>query len=768
MKYLVIAESPAKKQKISGYLNTIPGHTFIVDASFGHIRYFKDGLKSIDIDNNFKATYDVISSKKKVVKNLKDIAKTVDEVVIATDQDREGEAIGYHLVKVLNLDITKTKRICFNEITKSAIITAFNNPGIIDMDMFNAQQARSVLDLLIGYNISPLLWKAIQPKLSAGRCQSPALRLVCEREEDINDFQSNSSYEIQAKFNIILKDKSDKDITSTYYKDIKSKDTTKDEISRLYPLDYKFVNSDFRTSTSNPPPPYITSTIQQDASSRFNLSPASTMSVLQRLYEGGKITYMRTDSIAISNDFTKICNDYIDQHYPGEFTSRTYKSKVANAQEAHECIRPVSLEITEDDISDDLGRKVYDMIWKRTLSIFMPSFKEDIHSFSFTNKDDKFSFALKKNNTSGYKKLYYDSFPDDSSLINNMTFDNIYNPIDIIGTEKHTKPKSRFTEASLVKELEKMGIGRPSTFSSIVNTILKRDYVTKQTKDKVEKISLNKLTISEDSNGIIEEKFESKAPSQNGKLFPSNLGKIVNKFMITHFDKVNSYSFTSDVNDKLDEISNGNKVWYDVVSEVYNSFIEKVKTLGSDSNIEITKKTIYKEELLFEKDTDKYYGYRDKYGVCVIKVDNEGGRKKVRVSNDLTINDIDASNIDEYFKYPIEKGIYNGESVTINKGPYGLYSKIDGKNISIEDPDVSLEDIIKLLKKKDSKIIKEWKSIKILNGPYGPYIQKGKKRVSVPEGKDAEKLTAKECETIIKEFKPKKYKKFGKFKKKNT
>jgi len=768
MKYLVIAESPAKKQKISGYLNTIPGHTFIVDASFGHIRYFKNGLKSIDIDDNFKATYDIISSKRKVVKNLKDIAKNVDEVVIATDQDREGEAIGYHLIKVLNLDISKTKRICFNEITKNAIISAFNNPGLIDMDMFNAQQARSVLDLLIGYNISPLLWKAIQPKLSAGRCQSPALRLVCERETDINDFQSNSSYEIQAKFNIILKDKSYKELSTTYYKDIKSKSTTKKELSRLYPLKYEFSNNNFRTSTSNPPPPYITSTIQQDASSRFNLSPSTTMSVLQKLYEGGKITYMRTDSIVISNDFTKLCNDYIDEHYPGEFTSRTYKSKVANAQEAHECIRPVSLLVTGDDIGDDLGRKVYDMIWKRTLSVFMPSFKEDIHSFSFVNNDDKFEFSLKKNNTFGYKKLYHDDFPDDSVLISNLKFGDKYKPLNIIATEKHTKPKSRFTEASLVKELEKMGIGRPSTFSSIVNTVLKREYVTKQTRDKVEKISLNKLTILGDSDSIIEEIFDSKAPSQNGKLFPSNLGKIVNEFLIKHFDKINSYSFTSDINDKLDEISNGNKVWYDVVSEVYNSFIEKVKTLGSDGNIEITKKTVYKEELLFEKDDNKFFGYRDKYGVCVVRVDTEGNRKKVRVSNELTLNDIDETNVDEYFKYPIDKGVYNNEPVTINKGPYGLYSKIDGKNISIEDSDISLDDIIKLLKKKDSKIIKEWKSIKILNGPYGPYIQKGKKRVSVPDGKEPEKLTAKECETIIKEFKPKAYKKFGKFKKKNT
>ena len=331
------------KSKIEKFLNSAPGHSFIVDASFGHIRYFKNGLKSIDIDNNFSPTYGIISSKSKVVKNLKELSKKVDEVIIATDQDREGEAIGYHLIKVLNLDVENTKRICFNEITKTALVNAFNSPTIINMDMFNAQQARSVLDLLIGYNISPLLWKAIQPKLSAGRCQSPALRLVCERESEIKDFKSNSSYELQAKFSISLNDQSKKSIQATYDSDIQSKHKVMSELARLYPLEYELLHLSTKTSSSNPSPPYITSTIQQDASSRFNLSPASTMSVLQKLYEGGKITYMRTDSTAISDDFKNLCNNYISDKYPGEFTSRTFKSKVANAQEAHECIRPFYL-----------------------------------------------------------------------------------------------------------------------------------------------------------------------------------------------------------------------------------------------------------------------------------------------------------------------------------------------------------------------------------------------------------------------------------------
>ena len=766
MKYLVIAESPAKKSKIEKFLNSIPGHSFIVDASFGHIRYFKNGLKSIDIDNNFSPTYGIISSKSKVVKNLKELSKKVDEVIIATDQDREGEAIGYHLIKVLNLDVENTKRICFNEITKTALVNAFNSPTIINMDMFNAQQARSVLDLLIGYNISPLLWKAIQPKLSAGRCQSPALRLVCERESEIKDFKSNSSYELQAKFSISLNDQSKKSIQATYESDIQSKDKVMSELARLYPLEYELLHLSTKTSSSNPSPPYITSTIQQDASSRFNLSPASTMSVLQKLYEGGKITYMRTDSTAISDDFKNLCNNYISDKYPGEFTSRTFKSKVANAQEAHECIRPVLLDITSDDIGDELGKKLYDMIWKRTVACFMPTYKEDIYTYSFVNGGDKFSFSLKKNNTFGYKKIYTSEFPDDEELINNIKTGDKYCPNNIVATEKHTKPKARFTEASLVKELEKLGIGRPSTFSNIVQTVLKREYVTKQNKDKDEPIKMSKFTISGKSK-IKEEEFDSKAPSQRGKLFPTNLGKIVNEFLIKHFDKIDSYSFTSEINDKLDDISNGEIEWYNVVDNVYKSFIEKVKTLGKDSNIELTKKTVYKEEFLFEIGEFKYYAYKDKYGVCVIRKDKNDKKLKVRIAKDLTIKDVTQENIEEYFAYPKEIGEYKGEKVIIKKGPYGLYSKINGKNISIPNDKITLQEVIELMEKKNGKTIKEWKNIKILNGPYGPYIQKGNKRAPVPKDKDPSKMTAKECDEIIKNYKPGGYK-FKKKYKKNT
>lgn len=764
MKYLVIAESPAKKDKISKFLNSINGHSFIVDASFGHIRYFKNGLKSIDLQNNYNPTYGIISSKSKVVKNLRELAKKVDEVIIATDQDREGEAIGYHLAKVLNLNVEDTKRICFNEITKTAIVSAFNSPTTINMDMFNAQQARSVLDLLIGYNISPLLWKTIQPKLSAGRCQSPALRLVCERENEINDFKSNSSFELQSDFNVIMKDNSTKTIISTYKNDIQSKDTVKTELKRLYVLDYILSHNGTKTSSSNPPPPYITSTIQQDASNRFNLSPASTMSVLQKLYEGGKITYMRTDSIAVSDEFKIQCSNYISEHYPGEYTPRSYKSKVANAQEAHECIRPVSLSITIDDISDDLGRKLYDMIWKRTLASFMPAYKEDIYTYNFVNGDDIFSFNLKKNNTFGYKKLYTSEFPDDSDLIDAIKTGDSYKSNKMIATEKHTKPKSRFTEASLVKELEKMGIGRPSTFSSIVQTVLKRNYVTKQTKDCNETIKLAKITI--DKNNMKEEDFNSKSPSQKGKLFATNLGKLVNDFLVKHFEKIDSYSFTSEINDKLDDISNGTIEWYEVVDSVYKSFINKVKTLGSDSNIVITKKLVYKEEHLFDIGEYKYYAYKDKYSVCVLRK-NGDDVKKVRISSDLSIKDVKKETVEEHFKFPKEIGEYKGEKVFINKGPYGLYSKINGKNVSIENENLNLEDIISLLEKKNSNVIKEWKSIKILNGPYGPYIKKGAKNVPVPKDKEPTKLTAKECEEIVKKYKPKSnYKK--KYGKKNT
>ena len=779
MKYLIIVESPAKTSKILGFLKSIKGHQFIVDASFGHIRYFKDGLKSIDISNNFNPTYGNIKNKLKVISKLKKLTKQVDEVIIATDRDREGEAIGYHLIKVLKLNCDNTKRICFNEITKNAIIDAFNNPLTLNMNMFYAQQARSILDLLIGFKISPLLWVNIQPKLSAGRCQSPALKLVYERNKLISDFVSNKSFEVTGSFILPLKDNNYLDKICQFSKEIKELGKTKTKIGNLIKYTYRLSLHKIKNTTNNPAAPYITSTIQQDASIKFGMSPKSTMNNLQKLYEGGKITYMRTDSIIISKEFTKTCKDYINTNYKGKYTTRKYKSKSVNAQEAHECIRPVNIAIKASDIGDSYQRKLYDIIWKRTLSCFMPMYKEDIYNYRLTaqkyqkkkdknsNKDiiesdkyDYFTFSLKKTIDIGYKRLYFNIIEDDVDIIDKLEIskskDINLKPIKVIATEKNSKPKGRFTEASLVKELEKLGIGRPSTFSNIVNTLLTRQYVIKETKDTRKDIILQRFTIEQEGE-LEEDGYKSKSPSEKGKLFITEIGKMVNEYMTINFENINSYSFTCEINNKLDQISNGNIKWYSVVDQVYKSFIEKVKELSTKENIIKTKECIInKKKLVGEKDEFKYYAYRDKYGVTILKQKEDEIIKKFRVDKDLHLKDINMSIIEAYCKYPINKGTYKNKEVLLKKGPYGLYCEINDVKIKVENDDILLENIIKLLETKNSNIIKEWKGIKILKGPYGPYIRKGNKNVPVPTDKDPTKLKRTECEEIIKKYKPKK------------
>ena len=771
MKYLIIVESPAKTKKISGFLSSIKEHQFVVDASYGHIRYFKDGLKSIDISDNFNPTYGNIKNKQQVITRLKKMAKQVDEVIIATDRDREGEAIGYHLIKVLKLSCKKTKRICFNEITKDAIIAAFRSPLKLNMAMFYAQQARSILDLLIGFKISPLLWVNIQPKLSAGRCQSPALKLVYDRNILINDFVSNKSFEVTGEFDIPLKNGKSMNTICNYSKGITDPGATKLKITNLSKYLYCLSLDKIKNTKSNPPAPYITSTIQQDASSKFGMSPKTTMQSLQKLYEGGKITYMRTDSVCISKEFTETCKEYINRKYKNTYVVRTYTSKSKNSQEAHECIRPANIEITGDDIGDSYQRKLYDIIWKRTLASMMSAYKEDIYRYklkavdsstdktvSKPGKEDYFTFTLKKTIDSGYKILYFPKIEDDKSSIECIEISKGQElpPKKIIATEKNTKSKGRYTEASLIKELEKLGIGRPSTFSNIVNTLLQRQYVVKETKDTRVDLFLQRFTIKKDTD-LVEDKYPTKSAGEKGKLFITSIGKMVNEYMDINFDNINSYSFTSKINDKLDDISNGTIEWHTVVQEVYNSFIGKVEKLSSKEGIAKTKESIINQKTHIGDNGElSYYAYRDKYGVTVLEEKDSEIIKKFRVDKDLQIKDITMELIEQYSKFPINKGLYKDIEVLLKKGPYGLYCEIAGKKIKVESEDIVLEDIIKLLDTKNSNVIKEWKGLKILKGPYGVYIKKGAKNVPVPKSIDPATLKKKDCEEIIKSYKPKK------------
>ena len=754
VKYLVIVESPAKIKKIQAILDTVPGHSFMVEASYGHIRYFKNGLKSIDIENNFKPTYSITADKIKVVKKLQKVSKLVDEIIIATDNDREGEAIGYHLIKVLKKSVSTTKRIYFNEITKPAILEAFHNPQTLNMNEFNAQQARSVLDLLIGFKISPLLWKHIKVKLSAGRCQTPALRLVYEREGLIQNFIPKGSYEVLGYFKFKTLD-----LETKYFKNLKNEQIAKINLERLIDLDYTLQLASKKSSENRPPAPFITSTIQQEASNKFNISPKNTMSILQKLYEGGKITYMRTDSPIISKEFVKLCKDFVNSNYGNKFVERTYKAKTKDAQEAHECIRPVLLTITPDDIGDSFARKLYSLIWKRTIACFLPNYIEEHSIFRlYPNDTEYFETTKKIVLQKGFKVLYSDNLPDDSddiALLNSLgkTTTNITN---IVAKEKYTKPKALYTEASLVKDLEGRGIGRPSTFSNIVNTLLTRKYVVKESRD-MPSIKLKEFSIKPGCVLIENEKIQKQGKSKN-KLYITQLGKNVMNYLCEHFDaNLCSYTFTSDINNELDKIADNSETWYDVVKFVYDIFIEKVK---EQSKITKVKQDVNKILVATDSESDyTYYYYTDNYGTVFLREQGDESEKR-RVKENIPTTDINMKIIKEYFAFPIKKGKYLDDEVLIKKGPYGIYCEIGKIRFSVENSDISLEKIIEKLKEKNKKIIKEWKDISILNGPYGPYIRYGKKNVSIGGDVDPKNLNRKQCLEIVKTYKPKpKYKK---------
>ena len=668
MKYLVIVESPAKKNKIQQFLNTIKGHSFIVEASFGHIRYFANGLKSIDTKNDFIPTYSVTKDKSKVVKNLKQLKKKVDDVVIATDLDREGEAIGFHIADVLNLSLNDTKRICFNEITKNAVVNAFKNSRNLDHNLFHAQQTRSILDLLIGFEISPLLWSSIQPKLSAGRCQTPALRLIHEREKKIEDFKSNKSFQLTGIFNIYQK------IEANYTKELLDKNKVKSLIQKLIDHQFKLVNITDKISKQNPPAPYITSTIQQDASSKFSMSPSLTMSVLQKLYEKGKITYMRTDSTAISDNFMEKIIEFLDINYAGYFKKRQFKSKVSNAQEAHECIRPVSL----DDLPEDYPNneiKLFNMIRQRVIASQMRHYSEKNFTYtleSIQSKVHKFTFTLTKVIDEGFKVIYNSQTESNDNLIKKIKVGQIYEPLQLIATEKNTKPIARYTEASLIKELENKGIGRPSTFASIVGKLFERKYAIKKSNHNYKDIILDIISIKSGDTSVKEEQKQTKSISEKNKIFITDIGKLVNEYLETHFNDICQYNFTAKMESDLDKIADNKVNWVKVTRDVYDTFHPTVIKLKGDTELKKSYKD-KKTNLLGKYKGKNVYTYVGRFGPCIQYGEKDNNPKYVSINIDEfeDISAITLKQATELLKFPKELGTYNNSIVNLNKGPYG-------------------------------------------------------------------------------------------------
>lgn len=752
---LVIVESPAKAKTIEGFL----GKDFKVKSSFGHVRDLAKKELSVDVDNGFEPKYKVLPDKKDVIKELKKLAEEAEIVWLATDEDREGEAISWHLFETLKLEESKTKRIVFNEITKNAILRAIENPREINRKLVDAQQARRVLDRLVGFELSPVLWKKVKPSLSAGRVQSVAVRLIVEREREIENFSATSFFKTVATF---LNDQNE-----SFQAEYDQKLSTSDEVEALL---NKCVNAQFKVdsletkpSKRTPAAPFTTSTLQQEASRKLGFSVSRTMVVAQQLYEAGKITYMRTDSVNLSDDALKSASEQITRVYGAEYSEqRKFSTKSKGAQEAHEAIRPTNLEHSEVEASVD-GEKLYKLIWKRTIASQMSDaqLEKTTAKISGSTLENHFTARGEMIKFDGFLKVYKESTDsegdeDQKSMLPKLTKDLSLNNEQIESVQRFTKHPPRYTEASLVKKLEENGIGRPSTYAPTISTIQKRGYVVKENRDG-EQRAYEVLTLK---NGDIkkEEKTEITG-AEKSKLFPTDIGMVVNDYLVENFKKVLDYNFTAKVEKEFDEIAEGGMGWKDMISNFYEPFHETVEDAVENSE------SAKGERLLGvdPKTGQNVYVKIGKYGPIVQlgETDQEEKPKFASLHGDLSISNITLEQALSLLSLPLEIGEYKGEQILASIGRYGPYVKWKGKFYSLgKEADITkteLNEAIKIIEQKEeearNRVINEFNTVDppilILNGKYGPYINQGKKNYRIPKDKEPKALTLEECQEII-------------------
>lgn len=774
-KNLVIVESPAKAKTIEGFL----GSDYLVKSSFGHVRDLSKATLSIDIDQRFMPKYEIPADKKKVIDELKKEARKAEVVWLASDEDREGEAIAWHLAEALALDPAKTKRIVFHEITKTAITDAIKNPRQIDQHLVNAQQARRVLDRLVGYELSPLLWKKVKPALSAGRVQSVAVRLIVERENEIREFLSNSYFKIVALFD---EEKGGKNYTLKA--EIPSKIQTAEEAAAILEkaIDATFTIDDIKTvpGRKSPSPPFTTSTLQQEASRKLGFSVAKTMMIAQQLYEGGKITYMRTDSVNLSGLALNMAKEEITRAFGENYVkTRNYTTKSKGAQEAHEAIRPTYLNSPEIKGTAD-QRKLYDLIWKRTIASQMSDAQLEKTSVTIngTGIREKFMANGEVLTFDGFLKVYLESSDDEDDEIQKgvlppLTVGQSLQYRDIVATEKYTQHPPRYTEASLVKKLEELGIGRPSTYAPIISTIQKRQYVVLETREGVKR---DYRVLSVKNKKIQHEVKQEITGYEKSKLFPTDIGSLVNSFLVQHFLNVLDYNFTASVEKKFDEVAQGELVWHDMIREFYGPFHAQV------TNTQETSKKVSGERLLgVDPASGKNVFVKIGRFGPMVQIGETDSEEKPRFAGLLKNQSIDTISLEEalaLFSFPRLLGTYEGKDVLVSVGRFGPYVKYGSAFFSLKKTDnpldVSLERAIEVMNEKilaeKNKLIREFTEnpdVKVLNGRWGPYIAIAKVNYKIPRGTEPASLTLEDCLRIAREAdqaddKPKKAKRKSK------
>lgn len=742
---LVIVESPAKAKTIEKYL----GKDFVVKSSFGHIRDLpKKGL-SIDKERNFEPTYEISTDKKKVVAELRKAAKAADTVWLASDEDREGEAIAWHLCYALKLDPKKTKRIVFHEITKPAILAAIEHPRTVDAHLVDAQQARRVLDRLVGYELSPVLWKKVTAGLSAGRVQSVAVRLIVERERQIKDFKPEVSYKVSG---IFLAGKAE--LKAELVTKLPDSQTAQDFLKDCISASFRVSDITLKPGSRNPSAPFTTSSLQQEAARRLGFSVKQTMTLAQRLYENGHITYMRTDSTNLASQALNAAQQYITTTYGAKYHQlRQYKTKSAGAQEAHEAIRPTDFS-QQAAGSDTQQKKLYDLIWRRSLASQMAPAQLDKTEVEISRSPKSAKFIAKGEilTFDGFLKVYGGG--KDDILLPAVSKDQQL-PLQIMtATQTFSKPAARYSEASLVKKLEELGIGRPSTYAPTISTIQARGYVEKTDlageERTIEEFSLAKAKISRQETKIV-------TGADRAKLVPTYLAEMTTDFLTKHFSHIVDYDFTARAETDFDAIAAGKQQWQHMIGDFYKGFAPLIKESDKISRQETSQARTLGTDPQSGKPLVARYG---RYGAMLQIGDAEDDEKPrfAPLPEGATLDTITFEQALEMFKLPRNVGTTaDGQDIKANIGRFGPYIQVGKTFVSIKPHDpltISQAEARRLyaakLEKDAHKYIKEFPGgIKVVNGPYGPYITDGQKNARIPKDQDPAKLSQEACQALL-------------------
>ena len=756
-KNLLIVESPAKAKTIEKIL----GNDYMVKSCFGHIRDLPQKAIGVDVKNQFQPEYVVSPDKKDLVKELSKLAKEA-EVWLATDEDREGEAISWHLAEVLNLDINKTKRIVFNEITETAIKKAIQTPRKLDVNLVNAQQARRILDRLVGFELSPVLWRKLnRPSLSAGRVQSVAVRLVVEREREINAFNSEYAYKVVGIFTVDEKGK-EKSFKAELSQKFAKKEDAERFLKDCIPASYKVSDIQVKPASKSPAPPFTTSTLQQEASRKLGFSVKKTMMVAQKLYESGKITYMRTDSVNLSDLAINSIKSMIKERFGDEYSHvRQYVTKNASAQEAHEAIRPTYVQNDNVDGPKDEER-LYELIWKRTVASQMSNAKLErtIAQIDISTRKEQFIAEGEVIRFEGFLKLYLESTDEEvedeeqSGMLPALSIGQIPLVQSITATQKFSKPPGRYTEASLVKKLEELGIGRPSTYAPTISTIQDRGYVEKGQREG-QKRDYSVLTLK---NGSIAAKtLQETTGSVKGQLIPTDIGSLVTDFLTDQFKKVMDYKFTANIEKEFDSIADGKVEWEKMIGSFYVPFHEDVES-SINNKVYVTGERLLGNHPVSGKPVSARLG---KFGP-MIQVGTSEDEIKPTYAKLLAGQSIETITLDEalsLFSLPRVVGSFEDKEIKANNGRFGPYIQHGTAFVSLkkeDDPltvdiDRAIELILEKRKADENKFIAEFPehAIQILNGRFGPYLKQGKNNFKIPKSKQPDKLTLEECLEII-------------------